>query len=186
MPTTKIVADNESKMKKALEVLHDQFRALRTGRASTGLVENIKVDYYGSPTPLKQIATLSTPQPDMIVIKPFDPSSVKEIEKAIKSSDLSIAPILDGKFIRLNVPPLSGERRKQLAAQAKQTGEQAKVSIRNIRRDAIKHLEKEQKDKLITEDDLETGKKQIDDITKQCSDNVDEIVKSKSDEIMLD
>ncbi len=186
MPVTEIVSDAESKMKKVLEILHDQLRAVRTGRASTGLVENIKVDYYGSPTPLKQIATLVAPQPDMIVIKPFDPASVKEIDKAIKSSDLSIAPILDGKFIRLSIPTLSEERRKHLVAQAKQTGEQAKVSIRNIRRDANKHLEKEQKDKLITEDDLEKGKKQIDDVTKQYSDKVGEMVKSKSDEIMLD
>jgi len=186
MPTTEIVTEAESKMKKAVQILHDQLRTLRTGRASTGLVENIKVDYYGSPTPLKQIATLATPQPDMIVIKPFDPASVNEIEKAIKSSDLSIAPIKDGKFIRLSIPPLSEERRKQLAAQAKQTGELAKVSIRNIRREANKQLEKQQKDKIITEDDLENGKKQIDDVTKQYSDKVDEMVKSKSDEIMLD
>lgn len=186
MPIIEIVSDAESKMKKALEILHDQLRALRTGRASTGLVENIKVDYYGSPIPLKQIATLATPQPDMIVIKPFDPASVKEIEKAIKNSDLSIAPIVDGKFIRLSIPPLSEERRNQLAAQAKQTGELAKVSIRNIRRDAVKHLEKEQKDKLVTEDDLEKSKKQIDDVTKQYSDKVEDMVKHKSDEIMLD
>jgi ribosome recycling factor len=186
MPMTEILSDTESKMKKAAEVLHDQLRALRTGRASTGLVENIKVDYYGSVAPLKQIATLATPQADMIVIKPFDPASLKEIEKAIKNSDLSIAPIVDGRLIRLSVPPLSEERRTQLVAQAKQTGEQAKVIIRNIRRDAIKHLEKQQKDKLITEDDLQIGKKQIDDVTKKYSDKVDEIVKHKSDEIMLD
>ena len=186
MPTTEIVTDAESKMKKAVEVLQDQLRAVRSGRASTGLVENIKVDYYGSLASLKQIATLATPQADMIVIKPFDPASLKEIEKAIKNSDLSIAPIVDGRIIRLSVPPLSEERRKQLAAQAKHTGEQAKVSIRNVRRDAIKHLEKQQKDKIITEDDLEKGKKQIDDVTKKYSDKVDEIVKHKSDEIMLD
>ena len=186
MPIKEIVSESESKMKKALDVLHDQLRAVRTGRASTGLVENIKVDYYGSPTPLKQIATLATPQPDMIVIKPFDPASVESIEKAIKSSDLSIAPIRDGKFIRLSVPPLSEERRRQLVAQAKQTGEQAKVSIRNIRREANKQLEKQQKDKIITEDDLLNGKKQIDDLTKKYTDKVDEVIKNKSDEIMLD
>jgi len=186
MPIKEIVSESESKMEKAAQILHDQLRALRTGRASTGLVENIKVDYYGSPTPLKQIATLATPQPDMIVIKPFDPASANEIEKAIKSSDLSIAPIKDGKFIRLSIPPLSEERRKQLAGQAKQTGEQAKISIRNIRREANKQLEKQQKDKIITEDDLANGKKQIDDLTKKYTDNVDEVVKNKSDEIMLD
>jgi len=173
-------------MEKAVEILADELKSLRTGRASRGLVENIKVDYYGTPTALKQIATLATPQPDMIVIKPFDPASVKEIEKAIKSTDLSIAPVIDGKLIRLNIPPLSEERRKQLVAQAKQTGEQTKVNIRNIRREANKQLEKQQKDKLITEDDLEKGRKQIDDITREYTDKVNATVKSKSNEIMLD
>ena len=186
MPVKGIVDECESKMKKAVEVLRDELKTVRTGRASTGLVEHIKVDYYGTPTPLRQLATLASPQADMIVIKPFDPASVREIEKAIKSSDLSIAPVVDGKLIRLNVPALSEERRKQLVGQAKQTGEQAKVGIRNIRRDANKQLEREQKDKLITEDDLEKGKKQIDDITKEYTDKVDSIIKNKSDEIMLE
>ncbi len=186
MPVKEIVTESNSKMQKAIEVLESDLQSVRTGRASTGLVENIKVDYYGTPTPLKQMATLATPQPDMIVIKPFDPSSAREIEKAIKNSDLSIAPIMDGKMIRLSIPPLSEERRKQLVAQAKQTGEQTKVSIRNIRREANKNLEKEQKDKIITEDDLEAGKKQIDDITKESADKVDAVIKSKSDEILLD
>ncbi len=186
MPTQEIVSDTESKMKKAIEVLQDELKAVRSGRASTGLIENIKADFYGTPTPLKQMATLATPQMDMIVIKPFDPGSTKEIEKAIKASDLSIAPIVDGKIIRLNVPALSEERRRQLVQQAKQTGEQTKVSTRNIRREANKQLEKQQKDKLITEDDLEKGKKQVDDLTKQYTDKVDEMIKAKSDEIMLD
>ena len=186
MPTKEIVSESESKMKKAAEFLQDELKVVRTGRASTGLVENMKVDYYGTPTPLKQMATLATPQVDMIVIKPFDPSSVKDIEKAIKNSDLSIAPIVDGKLIRLNIPALSEERRKQLVGQAKQMGEQAKVSIRNIRREANKQLEKQQKDKIITEDELDKGKKQVDDITKECVDKVDLVVKNKSDEIMLD
>ena len=186
MPTKQILSDVESRMKKAVEVLHDQLKTVRTGRASTGLVENIKVDYYGTPTPLKQMATLATPQADMVVIKPFDPASLKDIEKAIKTSDLSIAPVADGKLIRLNIPPLSEERRKQLVQQAKQAGEQAKVSIRNIRREANKQLEKQQKDKIITEDDLDKGKKRIDDVTKQYTDKVDSIIKNKSDEIMLD
>ena len=181
-----IISDSESKMKKAVEVLLDELKSVRSGRASTGLIENIKADFYGTPTPLKQMATLAAPQVDMIVIKPFDPSSVKDIEKAIKASDLSIAPILDGKIIRLNIPALSGERRKQLVQQAKQDGEQTKVGIRNIRRDANKQLEKQQKDKIITEDDLEKGKKQVDDITKKYSDRIDELIKNKSDEIMLD
>jgi len=186
MPTKEIISENKAKIKKAVEILQDELKAVRTGRASTAIVENMKVDYYGTPTLLKQMATLATPQADMIVIKPFDPASVKDIEKAIKNSDLSIAPIVDGKLIRLNVPPLSEERRKQLVQQAKQMGEQTKVSIRNIRREANKQLEKEQKDKLITEDDLQVGKKQIDDITREYTDKVDEVVKNKSDEIMLE
>jgi ribosome recycling factor len=186
MPTKEIISESKAKIKKAVEILQDELKAVRTGRASTTIVENMKVDYYGTPTLLKQMATLATPQVDMIVIKPFDPASVKDIEKAIKNSDLSIAPIVDGKLIRLNVPPLSEERRKQLVQQAKQMGEQTKVSIRNIRREANKQLEKEQKDKLITEDDLQVGKKQIDDITREYTDKVDEVVKNKSDEIMLE
>ena len=120
------------------------------------------------------------------MIKPFDAGALQGIEKAIKSSDLSIAPIVEGKFIRLTVPPLSEERRKQLVNQAKQTGENGKVSIRNVRRDANKHLEKEEKDSIITEDDLKAGKKRIDDLTKSYADKVDELVKHKSDEILLD
>jgi len=186
MPVKEIVNDGKVKMKKAEEVFHNELRGVRTGRASTGLVENIRVDYYGTPTSLKQLATLAAPQADTIVIKPFDPASIKDIEKAIKASDLSIAPIVDGKVIRLNVPMLSEERRKQLVHQVKQLSEQSKISIRNIRRDAIKDLEKEEKAKAITEDDLENGKKQLDDLTKEHSDQIDGLVKTKSDEIMGD
>ncbi len=186
MPVKQIIDDSTAKMKKAVDVLHDELKGLRTGRASTGLVENLRVEYYGTPTPLKQLATLAAPQADMIIIKPFDPASIKDIEKAIKASDLSIAPVIDGKMIRLQVPPLSEERRKQLVAQAKQLGERDKISIRNIRRDAIKHLETEQKDKLITEDDLEKGKKHTDEITKEYTDKIDQMVRHKSDEILLD
>ncbi len=186
MPSQKIISENRQRMEKAAEFLQNELRGIRTGRASPGLVENLKIDYYGSPTPLKQLATIAVPQVDMIVIKPFDPASLKEIEKAIKSSELSIAPLVDGKVIRLNVPPLSEERRKQLVSQVKRMAEQTKVSIRNIRREAIKQLEQGQKAKTITEDELEKGKKDIDNITKEITDNVDSIVKVKSDEIMLD
>ena len=186
MPTKEIVSQAESRMSKAMEALGEDLKTVRTGRASTALVENIKADFYGTPTPLKQMATLATPQFDMIVIKPFDPSSVKDIDKALKSSDLSMAPIIDGKVIRLKVPALSEERRTQLVQQAKQNGEQAKVGIRNIRRDANKQLEKQQKDKIITEDDLQNGKKLVDDKTREYTDKVDKVVKKKADEIMLD
>jgi ribosome recycling factor len=184
MPVKQIMADGENKMKKAVEVLQDEFKAVRTGRASTGLVENIKVEYYGNPTPLKALASLSTPQADMILVKPFDPGSIKDIDKAILASDVGLTPMVDGKVIRLNVPPLTEERRRQLVQQVKGLGEQTKVSVRNVRRDAIKLLEKEEKDKLITEDDLEKGKKQLDDLTKQYTDKADQVVKHKSDEIM--
>jgi ribosome recycling factor len=186
MPIKQIVADNENKMKKALDHLHDELKGLRTGRASTGLVENIKVEYYGNPTALKQLATLAAPSADLIIIKPFDPASLKDIEKAIKTSDLSIAPIIDGKVVRLSIPPLSEERRRQLVNQAKHLGEQSKVTVRNVRRDAIKYLEQQEKAKAITEDDLEKGKKQIDDLTKQYTDRVDHTIKAKGDEIMQD
>jgi len=186
MAVKEVITDTESKMKKSLDALQNELKTLRTARASTALVENVKVDYYGTPTLLKQLATLAAPQPDMIIIKPFDPASIKEIEKAIKTSDLSLAPIVDGKLIRINIPPLTEERRKQLVGQVKQIGEQAKIGIRNIRRDANKHLETDEKSKLITEDDLKKGNKQIDDITKQYTDKIDAAVKHKSDEIMLD
>ncbi len=186
MGVKEIVSENKSKMAKAAEVLQDELKAVRSGRASTGLVENIRVDYYGTQSPIKAIAAVTIPQHDMILIKPFDPGSVREIEKAIKNSDLSIAPIVDKGLIRLAIPPLNEERRRELVNQVKHMSEQAKVSIRNIRRDAIKHLEKQEKDKAITEDDLKNGKKQIDDLTKEYTDKIDEVVKHKSDEIMLD
>jgi ribosome recycling factor len=184
MPVKQIITDSENKMKKAVEVLQDEFKSVRTGRASTGLVENIKVEYYGNPTPLKALAALSTPQSDMILVKPFDPGSIKDIDKAILASDVGLTPMVDGKVIRLNVPPLTEERRRQLAHQVKGLGEQTKVSVRNVRRDAIKLLEKEKEGKTITEDDLEKGKKQLDDLTKQYTDKADQVVKHKSDEIM--
>ncbi len=184
MPTRAIISESKSKMHKGVEVLQDDLKAFRGGRATPGLVEHLRVEYYGNLTPLKSLATISAPEVDMLVIKPFDPASVRDIEKAIKSSDLSVAPLVEGKFIRLNIPPLSEERRKQLVQQAKQAGEQAKVGLRNVRRDAIKHLEKQQKDKEITEDDLQGGKKQIDEITKDCTEKVDQFVSLKSTEIM--
>lgn len=186
MATQAVVSESKSKMQKAVEVLQDDLKAFRGGRATPALVEHIRVEYYGSPTPMKALATISAPEADQLVIKPFDPASVKDIEKAIKSSDLSIAPIVEGKFIRLNIPPLSEERRRHLVQQAKQAGEATKISIRNIRRDANKTLEKQEKDSQITEDDLDTAKKQIDDITKEFSDRVDALVTHKSDEIMKD
>jgi ribosome recycling factor len=186
MSTDSVTSGTRQAMEKAVEFFASELRGIRTGRASTGLVENLKVEYYGSPTPLKQMAMLAVPQADQIVIKPFDPSSIKDIEKAIKSSDLSMSPVSDGKIIRLTMPPLSGERRTQLVHQVKHLAEQARVSIRNIRRDGIKELEELEDAKLITEDELEKGKKDMDNITKDCTGKVDTLLKTKSDEIMKD
>ena len=186
MPAKQIVDEHTKHMSKSVEFLQNELRSIRTGRASAGLVENLAVDYYGSKTPLKQLATIATPEAAMLIIKPFDPASLKDIEKAIRNSDLSLSPIVDGKMVRLNMPPLSVERRTQLSQQVKQMGEKTKVSIRNIRRDANKKLDEEQKSKVITEDERDKGKKDIDNLTKEHADKVDVVIKAKSDEIMLD
>jgi ribosome recycling factor len=184
MPTKQIISLHESGMEKAVDFLRHELKSVRTGRAAPGLVENLSVDYYGSPTPLKSLATIAVPEPASIVIKPFDPACLKDIEKAIKTSDLSLAPILDGKMIRLNIPPLSEERRTQIVGQVKQLGEKTRVSIRNIRRDANKQLDDAQKAKTITEDDCKKGKDSVDEMTKKRISQIDEIIKTKSDEIM--
>ena len=145
-----ILLDAEEKMEHAVDYLHKELRGIRTGRASAGLVDHIKVDYFGSPTDLRQLATIATPDATLIVIKPFDPGSIKDIEKAIFASDLGITPSVDGKVIRLSVPPLSGERRTQIAAQIKKMAEQTRVAIRNARREANKEIDKEQKDSELT------------------------------------
>ena len=186
MPTKKIVEEHKKSMEKTLEHLNSDLRGVRTGRASAGLVDNLSVEYYGTPTPLKQLATVAVPEPSSIVIKPFDPTCLKDIEKAIKNSDLSLAPMADGKIIRLNIPPLSEERRKQITQQVKQVGEKSKVIIRNIRRDANKHLEDEQKKKVISEDDRDKGKKDIDNLTKEFTEKIDAVIKIKSEDIMSD
>ena len=184
MPTRPIIESHKQNMDKAAEHLKAELRQVRTGRASTGIVENLRVEYYGSPTPLNQLATLAVPDASMIVIKPFDPACLKDIEKAIKTSDLSLAPIVDGKVIRLNIPPLSEERRKQIVGQVKQMGEQTKVGLRNIRRDANRELDEQEKSKEISEDDRDKGKKDIDNITKDYVSRVDEMIKAKSKEIL--
>jgi ribosome recycling factor len=184
MSSKVILAEHEKNMEKTVDVLRNEFRGLRSGRSSPGLVEHLIVEYYGTPTPLKQLATIACPDPASLVIKPFDVGCIKDIEKAIRASELSLAPISEGKMIRLNLPPLSEERRKQIVNQVKQLGERSKISVRNIRRDAIKQLDDEEKAKRITEDDYEKGKKEADDITKKYVDLMDHIIKAKSDEIM--
>src|SRR5262245_19070335 len=136
MTSDEILFDAEERMEKAATVLRDELRGLRTGRATPALVDSIRVEYYGSPTPIKQMAQISTPDPQSIVIRPYDQGSLKDIEKAIRSSDLGLSPNNDGKIIRLTVPPMSGEQRQKMAQRIKRMAEEAKVAIRNIRRDA--------------------------------------------------
>ncbi len=184
MPLDEITFEAEEKMDKTVDVISDRFNGLRVGRATPGLVENIRVNYYGAPTPLKQLANVAAPDPQLLVIRPFDPGSLKDIEKAIQTSDLGMAPNNDGKFIRIAVPPLSEERRKQIAAQAKQLAEEAKVAIRNIRREANKEIDKEQKEKLCSEDEAYAAKEEVQELTKQYEEKIDELLEKKTAEIM--
>ncbi|MBN1555908.1 MAG: ribosome recycling factor [Phycisphaerae bacterium] len=178
-----ILLDVEEKMEGAVEYLRKEFRGLRTGRASGALVEHIKVEYYGSPTDLRQLATISAPEANLIIIKPFDPSGLKDIERAIQASNLGITPGTDGKVIRLVVPPLSIERRNQLAGQVKKMAEATRVAIRNARRDGNKDAEKKQKASELTEDEAKKGKDDIQKLTDQYEKNVTELVDAKTREI---
>jgi ribosome recycling factor len=182
--TDDILLEAEDKMDKAVEHLRQQYRTVRTGRASAGLVEHLRVDYYGAPTELRQLATISVPDPLMIVIKPYDPGSVGDISKGIQASDLGITPIVEGKVIRLAVPPLSEERRKQIAHQIKEMSEETKVSLRNVRRDAIKHVDAEEKAKEISEDDARKARDDATAFVHNHETQVDELLKHKTDEIM--
>ncbi|MHC4275968.1 MAG: ribosome recycling factor [Planctomycetota bacterium] len=174
----------EKKMEKVLHALGEELKGIRTGRASTGLVDHVKVNYYDAATPLNQLATVSIPEPQTIVIKPYDPSVLKEVEKAILQSDLGLNPQNDGKCIRINLPPLSEERRKKLASQAKELSESTKISLRNIRREANKHIDKEEKASIITEDDAHKSRNKVQELTHTYEKKVSEIIERKSEEIM--
>ena len=181
-----ILLDVEEKMEEALDYLQKEFRGIRTGRASPGLVDHLKVEYYGSPTDLRQLATIATPEATLIVIKPFDPSTLKEIEKAIYASNLGITPNLDGKVIRLSVPPLSGERRKQIVVQLKKMAEAARVTIRNARRDGNKEADRQQKASELTEDEAKKGKEGIQELTNKYEKTVSQALDTKTKEIEED
>jgi len=184
MSSDEILFDAEERMEKAVNVFKDELRGLRTGRATPALVDSLKVEYYGSPTPLKQLAQINTPDPQSIVIRPFDPGSLKDIEKAIRSSDLGMAPNNDGKMIRLTVPPMSGEQRQKMVQRIKKSSEDAKVACRNIRRDANKHFDQAEKDKEMTEDERDKGKEQVQDLLKTYEDKISEMSDKKAKEIM--
>jgi ribosome recycling factor len=184
MPVDDVLMDCEMHMEKAVDHLQHELRGLRTGRASPALVEDIRVDYYGSPTPLKSIASIAVPEATQLMIKPFSPQDMKAIEKAISDSKLGLTPHSDGRALYLKLPPLSQERRLQLAGQCKQHAEAAKIAIRNTRRDANKILETEEKGGVLTEDDAKNAKEQVQDLTKQYETKADEMVEKKKAEIL--
>ena len=184
MPVDDVLMDCEMHMEKAVEHLQHELRAVRTGRASPALVEHVSVMYYEQPTPLKSIASISVPEATQILIKPFAPGDLKAIERAINDSKLGLTPHSDGKTLRLILPPLSQERRQQLAGQCKGFAEHAKISIRNARRDANKVLDTEQKGGVITEDEHAHGKEQVQELTKTYETKVDQLVEHKQKEVL--
>lgn len=184
MSADDVYLEAADKMEKAVTAFEHQMRTIRTGRASASLVDQIRVKCYGDSQPLGRIANIATPEPQLIVIRPFDPTTLKDIEKAIQTSEVGITPNNDGKLIRLAIPPLSEERRRQLANQVKQLGETAKVAIRNVRRDANRDIDKLEKDSAITEDQSHKSKDDIQELTKDSETKVDDLIKRKSEEIM--
>ncbi len=181
-----ILRDAGQAMDKALEYLRSELRGIRTGRASTALVEFIKVEYYGAMTDLKSLAAISIPEPTQILIKPFDAGCVGDVRKAIEAANLGLNPQVDGKQIRVSVPALSGDRRKQLVAQARKIAEDAKIAVRNIRRDANKHADglTKAKDAHISEDEVKTLKDEIQTLLKKHETAIDQTIEAKSKEIM--
>ncbi|MCD6594204.1 ribosome recycling factor [bacterium] len=180
----KTIADTEKKMEKTIESISHQLARLRTGKASTALLDGIKVDYYGTPTPINQLASISVPEPRLIVIHPWDKTAVSAVERAIQSSDLGLNPSSDGTVVRIPIPVLSEERRKELVKIAKGIAEDSKVAIRNIRRDIIEDTKQKQKDGDIPEDDSYRLQEKIQELTEKFSKEIDEIFKSKEDEIL--
>ena len=176
--------DAEERMQKALGSLERDFGKLRTGRASTSLVDGLKVDYYGTPTPIGQIASVAVPDSRSITIQPWDRAAFALVEKAILKSDLGLTPVNDGKIIRINIPPLTEDRRKDLVKVARKYGEEAKVAVRNIRRDANDQLKKLEKDKVISEDILKSGNDSVQKLTDAFVKKADAVCQAKEKEIM--
>jgi ribosome recycling factor len=174
----------EERMKGALEALEEDLSGIRTGRASPALVERLSVEYYGMPTPLMQLATISVPESRMLMIRPFDATSLKAIERSLMASDLGLTPNNDGKVIRLNLPPLTEERRRDLVKLVHNRLEEARVAMRNIRRDTIKDLREFEAEKLISEDELEEGEKNLQELTNKYIEYVNEVGVRKEKEIM--
>ncbi|MFH0912992.1 MAG: ribosome recycling factor [Candidatus Omnitrophota bacterium] len=184
MTTREVLHNTEEKMKKALESVNREFMEIRTGRASPSLIEGLHIDYYGTPTLLKQLASISTADAHLLTIQPWDVSSIPEIEKAIQKSNLGITPSDDGKLIRLSFPPLSKERRQELAKVVHKMAEEGRVSLRTIRRDAKEALEKLEKDKVIPEDDKFRGIDELQKLIDRYGVKIEELFKNKEKEIL--
>lgn len=177
------LTETEEKMKSAITALEHDLAAIRTGRASPALVERLMVEYYGTPTPLQQLATISAPEPRLLTVKPFDPAALKNIERAILASELGLTPQNDGKLIRLNIPPLTEERRRELIKIVHHRLEEARVAVRNIRRAAHDDLRDFEKEKLISEDDLKRGEADLQKLTDKYIERIEEIGRRKDAEI---
>lgn len=179
-----VLSKTRASMEKSIDALKKDFTRVRTGRASTSLLDDIRIDYYGTPTPLSQVGTLVVPEPRLITIQPWEKKLIPEIEKAILKSDLGLNPVSDGNLIRIAIPPLTEERRKEMVKQIKKMGEETKIAIRNVRRDANESLKKLEKDKEISEDELKRGEKEIQDLTDLYVKKTDEVVATKEKEVM--
>lgn len=184
MNVDEAVIDAEERMEKATSVLKNALNGIRTGRATPGLVDSVRVEVYGSQSPLKQLASIGAPEPNQLVIRPYDASTIKEIEKAIVASDLGLNPQNDGKIIRINIPALSMDVRKKLVARIKELSEEAKIAIRSIRRDANKLIETAEKNKEIGEDDCERLKEEIQELTKKYETQASEMAKARETDVM--
>lgn len=184
MDYEEIVLETTEKMEKCVEHFTHEMRGVRSGRASPGLVEGIKVSYYGTQTPIGQMAQISVPEPRQLAIKPFDASQIQEVSKAIQASGLGINPSVEAKILRLNMPPLSEEQRKKLVALVKDKAEQAKVAVRAVRRDSNKHGDQSLKDRVLTEDDHKKLKDEVQEQTKEHESKIDDVLKKKIDELM--
>src|SRR6476620_4788652 len=171
-------------MDKSVEATDEHFNSVRTGRAPPALLDRITIDYYGTPTPLKNLATINTPEPRMLTIQPFAPSATKQIEKTIMESDLGLTPSSDGKLVRLPIPQLTEERRKELVKLVKQMAEEGRVAVRNVRRDAIKHLEELVKNREVGDDEERTAEARVQKLTDEHTARIDELWKRKEAEIM--
>jgi ribosome recycling factor len=179
-----VLAETEDRMQKSIEALEVDLRGIRTGRASPALVERLRVEYYGTPTNLIELASVSAPEPNLLAIRPWDPSALKDIERAILQSDLGLTPSNDGQLIRLTIPPLTEERRRELTKVVSKRVEEARVSVRNCRRDGLNDMRELEKEKMVSEDEFYGGKDMLQELTDKYIELIDEIGQAKEQEIL--